>query len=336
MQDARFYRVSRWAIEHEWLVWLIFTFSLVAGAIGYFQLPVRRFPSVELPAVAVSISVPQRAPDELETAIAIPLERAARQLKGVRKTWTQISAGHVVTIVQFDSRYTEQPLTRQVALAVRAVGASEQWQPQFRRLQIDSAPVLAYAVTSTTLPLPLLSAYVDVIVLPKLRGQPGVATAERLGGSDQHLEIALDPSRMRAVGVTPSAVVSVLEKSRNRPVSPADLRRLDVLTTTGGSANLSDIASVTQVADPTGHVMLDKEHAVGFQITKRFDSDSLAIDDAVQPGSLSSRKSISLEVTRLVGRYTPVPAILKAVLANSAPSTTSQELSCMAKRLSSD
>lgn len=189
--------LSSWAVAHERWVWLLFGLLLIAGATSYFQLPVKRFPTVQLPAVAVAISAESEGPAELEREVAIPVERAIAKLPGIHKIWTQIGAGQSVSVVQFDSGLAAEPLTDRVGAAIAPLRlAKNARRLSVRRLQIESTPMLSYAMTSAVIPTPLLSAYVDEIVLPRLREIPGVGSARRLGGSDQHVEVELQPAMM--------------------------------------------------------------------------------------------------------------------------------------------
>jgi HAE1 family hydrophobic/amphiphilic exporter-1 len=205
--------LSQWAVNHERWIWLLSALILAAGVASYFQLPVKRFPTVQLPAVAVRVTAGATAPADLEREVAIPVEDAVGALPGIHKIWTQIGTGQSVTVAQFKSGLAGEPLAERVHAAIANIplGRSGR-QVSVRRLEVDSSPMLTYAVRSAIVPTPLLSAYVDRIVLPRLQGISGVASARRIGGSDQHLEIVLKPQAMQDRQVTPLAVSGSLQR----------------------------------------------------------------------------------------------------------------------------
>lgn len=278
------FRVSHWATTHEKWIWLLFTLLLVVGSASYFRLPVHRFPTVQLPAVAISVSAGAEAPAELERGVTVPIEQSVRHLPGIRKIYSQISTGSATTVAQFDSGLANQPLPQRIKPLVEGLGAGR--PVSVRRLEVDSTPMLSYAVTSGLRPTPMLSAYVDELVLPKLRKVPGVHSAKRLGGSDQHLEVLLQPRAMSLRMVTPLAVSQSLKRwaraSRAAGTRTAQsLRELAVPTVRGNSVRLAQIATIEEAPDIASHVLFDDEPAVGFQITKSADADALKVDRAV-------------------------------------------------------
>ncbi|HEV2080213.1 MAG TPA: efflux RND transporter permease subunit [Allosphingosinicella sp.] len=276
--------LSHWAIAHERWIWLLFGLLLALGCASYSQLPVKRFPTVKLPAVAVTVSAGKADPAEVERKVASRTEIAVGTLPGIHRIWTQIGTGQSVTIAQFESRLSGQPLTKRVEAAISQLRLESSGRRiSVRRLEIDSAPMLSYAITSAIGSGPSLSAYVDRILLPRLRALPGVASARRLGGSDQHLEIALSPEAMRAQKVTPLAVRSSLERWRagaGIATLPA-LANLRVPSADGRPVPLRQIATIAEAHDVSSHATLDGAPAVGFTVAKSPNADSLEVDDAV-------------------------------------------------------
>ena len=254
--------VSSWAIAHERWIWLLFAVLLIAGGASYFQLPVKRFPTVQLPAVAITVATENSSPAEAEAKLAQPLERAIGTLPGIHRIWTQINFGHSVTVAQFESSHADWPLKRQVEKAISGLQLAKRGRAvSVRRLEVESTPMLSYAITSSALPSPLLSAYVDQIVLPKLRQIEGATAVRRLGGSEQHLEISLRPADMHARKVTSLAVINSLASAPSG-ASAQSLKALAIPSADGALVRLGDIATVEEAPDVSSHLILDGEPAV--------------------------------------------------------------------------
>src|SRR4030095_2548847 len=76
MTDETEFRLSAWGIRNPIPVTVLFIALVVMGLFAYFKLPVKNFPNVEFPAVAVSVTRNGAAPAEMESQITRQIENS--------------------------------------------------------------------------------------------------------------------------------------------------------------------------------------------------------------------------------------------------------------------
>ena len=74
--------------------------------------------------------------------------------------------------------------------------------PQVQRLEIDSSPIMTYAVSSPDMSASDLSWFVDDTVSRSLQGEKGVAQVSRVGGVDREINVVVDPVKAQARHIT--------------------------------------------------------------------------------------------------------------------------------------
>ena len=92
---------SAWSIRNPMPAILMFVVLCALGIMSFNSLPVTRFPNIDLPLVAVTVTDPGVAPSELETQIAKRVEDAVANIAGARKVMTNLTEGTSTTIVEF-------------------------------------------------------------------------------------------------------------------------------------------------------------------------------------------------------------------------------------------
>ena len=74
----------------------------LAGAIGYFLLPVAPLPQIEFPTIQVQAALPGASPETMATSVAQPLERQFAQIPGIAQMTSTSYLGTAAVTVQFD------------------------------------------------------------------------------------------------------------------------------------------------------------------------------------------------------------------------------------------
>ena len=74
----------------------------LAGVVAYSKLPVASLPSVDMPAVRISATLPGADPETVAATIAAPLERHIGEIAGVNELTSTSQLGSTSIQVQFD------------------------------------------------------------------------------------------------------------------------------------------------------------------------------------------------------------------------------------------
>jgi hydrophobic/amphiphilic exporter-1 (mainly G- bacteria), HAE1 family len=298
-------RLSTWGIKNPIPVALLFIAAVLAGTLSYNLLPIKRFPNVTFPAVGVLVTENGAAPAEVETQITRPVEDAMAGIANVRDIQSQVIQGSSTTIVTFELGEDLQKVTDEVRTRVDQVRANlprEIDPPSVQRLEIDSSPILTYAVAAPGMTPSQLSWFIDDTVSRTLQAEKGVAQISRVGGADREINVVIDPDKMAAQGLTASALNTALQSfdidspggrltigDREQTVrvlgsatTVDQLRNLSIPLAAGRFVRLSDIADVGDGAsEARGFARLNDRPVVGFQVLKTSNASEVTVEDGV-------------------------------------------------------
>src|SRR3546814_10114597 len=106
---------SAWSIRRPTPAILLFFMLTIAGLVAFSRLGIQSMPDMEFPSVSLVATDPGASHEQLEAAVARPIENAISTIGRVRHVSTTINDS-VVTIM-IESTYEQQ--TVQAVLAVR-------------------------------------------------------------------------------------------------------------------------------------------------------------------------------------------------------------------------
>ena len=297
-------RVSAWAIKNPIPVAVIFAALTIAGLFTYGMLPIKQFPNVNFPAVSITIAQSGAAPSEMENQITRPIEDAIAGLSNVKNIRSTVVQGVSTTVVEFELGQDLQKITDDVRSKVdqtRQILPREIESPIVQRLEMDSAPILSYAVSAPGMTQAELSWFIDDTVARTLQGEKGVAQISRVGGVNREINVILDPQRLRAYGLTANAVNDALSvfnvdvaggraqiggrEQTLRVLGAANtvdqIRNL-MIPAQGRYVRLSDVAEIGDgAAEERGFARLNGRPAVGFQVMKTKEASDVQVEDRV-------------------------------------------------------
>ncbi|MGL4976155.1 MAG: efflux RND transporter permease subunit, partial [Bosea sp. (in: a-proteobacteria)] len=78
------FNVSAYSIRRPIPSIVLFVVLMLMGWVSFMQLPITRFPNIDVPVIAVTVTQPGAAPAELETQVAKRIEDAVSGITGVK------------------------------------------------------------------------------------------------------------------------------------------------------------------------------------------------------------------------------------------------------------
>jgi cobalt-zinc-cadmium resistance protein CzcA len=288
------------------------------GAFSFRALPADVFPDLSVPVLNLIVQEPSMAPEELEAAVAIPLETSLAGLPGVHRVRSQCAAGVAQVTVEFDPE-TDYLRARQL-VAERVAQTASALPPNVEPPAISSVAVrlnevmeLSLEADPGTADLMTLRDLAEFDLRNRLSAVPGVATVERLGGHLKEYQILLDPERMVARRVSLEDVLHAASLSgRNsaggflergetewtvraigRISSVDELRRSLVVDRAGVPVLLGDVAEVREggaVRRGVAHKLIGE--VVSLRVVKQFGTDTVALSHAVRASLVEIGKSM--------------------------------------------
>ena len=200
---------SAWAIKNPIAPILGFFMVMFLGWQSFNRLPITRFPNIDVPLIAVSVSQSGAAPAELETQVTRKIEDALAGITGVKNVTSSITDGLSTTTAEFRLDVPTQIAlndTKDAVDRVRGDLPSTVDTPVVSKIDVEGQAILTYAVSSPGMTVEELSWYVDDTVTPALRAKSGIGRIDRYGGADREVRVTLDPLKLDSFGITASEV----------------------------------------------------------------------------------------------------------------------------------
>ena len=255
--------VSAWSIRKPVPSVIGFLILMVVGWSSFMQLPITRFPNIDVPIVQVRVYQAGAAPVELETQITKKIEDAIAGVNGIKHITSAVTEGASISTIEFRLEVNADRALNDVKDAVARIRTDLPKnidEPVVARLDIEGLPIVTYAARAPGMTPEQVSWFVDDVVIRALQGVKGVGSIERVGGVDREIRVALDPDRLNALGVTAG---DVNRQIRATNIDLAGGRgeiagREQAIRTLAGKAAVADLAA-TMISLPKGRkVRLDQ------------------------------------------------------------------------------
>ncbi|OOG48410.1 efflux RND transporter permease subunit [Polaromonas sp. A23] len=298
--------VSSWSIKNPIPAVMLFVLLSFGGMLSFKAMKVQNFPDIDLPTVSVSASLPGAAPAQLETEVARKLENSIATVQGLKHIYTKVQDGGVTITAEFRLEKPVQEAVDDVRSAVARVRSDlpgDVRDPIVSKVDLAGQPVLAFTVASGRMDPEALSWFVDNTISRKLLAVRGVGAVNRVGGVTREVRIALDPSKLQALGASAADISRQLKQVQTesaggrtdlggseQPVrtlatvkSAEELARMELSLTDGRRIRLDQVATVTDTyADPRSAALLDGKPVVGFEVARSRGESEVAVGAAVQ------------------------------------------------------
>jgi cobalt-zinc-cadmium resistance protein CzcA len=208
-------RLIAFSVHQRILVIVLSTIFVVLGLIGASKVPIDAVPDVTNVQVQVLTPAPALGPEDVETYVSVPVERAMAGLPGLEEIRSTSRAGISAVTVAFsdsvDLYRARQLVSERLSLARRDIPA-EYGSPELGPPAGALGEVLHFEVTGKASLMDRRSA-LDWIVVPRLRLVPGVVEVNTIGGEVKSLQVTLDPARLSNARVSVPEVLSALERN---------------------------------------------------------------------------------------------------------------------------
>ncbi len=313
---------------------------LIAGAIGFKQLPVSALPQVDYPTIQIVTFYPGASPDVMASAVTAPLERQFGQLPGLKQMTSNSSGGSSVITLQFDLDLNIDVAEQEVQAAINASGTYLPRDlpnpPIYSKINPADAPIITLALTSKTLPLSRIEDLADTRFAQKISQLPGVGLVSISGGQKPAVRIQVNPTALSSYGLTMEDVRTAVAASNvnqakgtfdgahqsyqiganDQLLTSDQYKPLVVAYKNGAPIHLSDIANVI---DDTENVKqaawMNDVPAVILNIQRQPGANIIAVVDRVKQLLPQLRASLpsAIDVAILTDRTTTIRASVQDV-----------------------
>jgi len=211
----------------------LLTFGLLlAGLVGYRQLPVSALPQVDYPTIEVSTLLPGASAETMASAVTTPLERQFGQMPSLSQMTSVSSFGSSQITLQFSLDRSIDAAEQDVQAAINAASnllpTTLPSPPTYSKSNPADTPILTLSVSSDTLPLDQVDDYADSILAQKISQVAGVGLVTINGGQKPAVRVQVDPAALAGAGLGLEDVrQAVVAANVNQPVGNVDGPRQD-------------------------------------------------------------------------------------------------------------
>src|SRR5579871_1231404 len=313
---------------------------LLAGAVGYTQLPVSALPEVDYPIIQITTFYPGASPDVMASSVTAPLERQFGQVPGLQQMTSTSSDGSSVITLQFNLSLSIDVAEQEVQQSINASGTylppDLPSPPIYSKTNPADTPILTLALTSTELPLTKVEDLADTRLAPKMSQLPGVGLVSISGGQKPAVRIQANPTAMAFYGLnledlrTAIAGANVNQAKGNfdgahqayqigandQLLSSADYTPLIVAYKNGAPIKLADVATILDDTENTRQAAwVNQTPAVILNIQRQPGANIIAVVDGIKKmkQQLTSTLPASIHVGILTDRTNTIRASVSDV-----------------------
>jgi multidrug efflux pump len=313
---------------------------LIAGAIGFKQLPVSALPQVDYPTIQIVTFYPGASPDVMASAVTAPLERQFGQLPGLNQMTSNSSEGSSVITLQFALDLNIDVAEQEVQASINASGTYLPRDlpnpPIYSKINPADAPILTLALTSTSLPLSKVEDFADTRFAQKISQLPGVGLVSISGGQKPAVRIQVNPTALSSYGLAMEDVRAAVAQSNvnqakgtfdgsrqsysiganDQLLSSDQYRPLVIAYKNGAPVHLSDVATVSDDTENAKQAAwMNEVPAVILNIQRQPGANIIAVVDRVKTllPQLSASLPSAVKVAILTDRTTTIRASVRDV-----------------------
>jgi HAE1 family hydrophobic/amphiphilic exporter-1 len=303
---------------------------VVVGATSYFRLGVDRFPAVELPTVSVRTTLSGSSPEEVETLITSPIEKAVTTIDGIDELRSVSAQGASFVFVTFkldhDLEAAAQDVRDSVSRVLREL-PEEAMPPIISKFNNDSSPIMTLSLSANR-SVRELTEFADKVIGVQLERAAGVGEVRVVGGLERAINVWVDAQRLAAYQLPITAVRQALARQNadvpggnvdlgreelvlrtmGRYTDPRSFNDLTIATVNGSPVRIRDIGRVEDgTKEQRSLARLNGEPTVILEIRKQSGANTVAVINGVKnelPRVAAQLPSdVRLEVIRDQSRY---------------------------------
>ncbi|HEX5970379.1 MAG TPA: efflux RND transporter permease subunit, partial [Gemmatimonadaceae bacterium] len=192
---------------------LLMVAILVFGVASYRKLTVSDLPAVDYPTISVFANLPGASAETMAATVATPLEKAFSAIAGIDNITSSSSLGSTNVTLQFSPDRDIDAAAQDVNAAISSALAflpSNIIPPSYRKQNPAAAPILFFALTSSTMSLTALDEVAETTIAQRLSMVEGVSQVNVWGSAKYAVRVELDPAQLTARGLSVNEIAQAV------------------------------------------------------------------------------------------------------------------------------
>ncbi len=299
------------SIRNPVMAWMFMAAMILFGAICFTRMGISQLPDVNLPVVNVSITLPNAAPEVVESDVADPVESAVLGVEGVQDVQTTCTQGQASISVFLNTNRNVDAAVQDVQTLVfqKLTPADQYFPPGHPQANPNSQPILWLAVTADP-PITLrdMMLYTRDHIQDHFTSLEGVSNVFLGGFLDREINLWVDNNKLNARQLTITDIIDSIQHqhaevpggSMETPDIQYDIRSMGeaytpqafaglAILSRGGAPNysatrLGDVAQIEDgvVSPVTRLSRFDGIPAVGLGIVMQDGYNAVQVGDAAK------------------------------------------------------
>jgi multidrug efflux pump len=319
---------------------LLMAAILLAGLVGYQQLPVSALPEVDYPIIQVLTFYPGGGPEVMASSVTAPLERQFGQMPGLKQMTSVSSGGGSVITLEFNLDENIDVAEQEVQAAINAANsflpADLPNPPIYSKVNPADAPIMTLALTSDSLPLDKIEDAADTNLAQKISQVTGVGMVSIAGGQKPSVRIQANPAQLAAYNLSLEDLRTALAAANvdqakgtlngerqsytigtnDQLLASNDYKPVIIAYRNGAAVRASDVATIVDAAENSQQAAwMDRQPAVIVNIQRQPGANIIAVVDRIKLllPQLQTSLPASVHVKVLTDRTTTIRASVRDV-----------------------
>ncbi|MFY9150898.1 MAG: CusA/CzcA family heavy metal efflux RND transporter [Prolixibacteraceae bacterium] len=214
-------KIIHFSINNKLIIGL-FTLALIGwGAYSLTKLPIDAVPDITDNQVMIITVSPTLAAQEVEQLVTFPVEQTMVSIPGIKDMRSFSRFGLSIVTIVFEERtdlyWARQQVQERLSLAAKEIPDGI-GKPEMAPVTTGLGEIYQYLVHAKPgfedkYDATELRTIQDWIIKRQLLGTPGVAEISGFGGYVKQYEIAIDPDKLRSIGISIADIFMALEKN---------------------------------------------------------------------------------------------------------------------------
>jgi HAE1 family hydrophobic/amphiphilic exporter-1 len=296
---------------------------VVLGTVSFFRLAVDEYPDITYPTIVAQTAFPGASPEVVEREVSKPIEEALNTIEGLKEITSTSTEGSSMVRLQFHlgvDVMAMQPEVQGKVARIRRALPREIEEPVIIRFDPNDRPIMSIVMQSDNRPMRELTDLAEEVIGKRIEAIPGVGGVNIVGGTAREIRVELNPSALRAYGISPAQVVAALQRE-NQEVPAGRIQRGDserLVRITGRVTDpmaFGDVTIVVREGTPVrvrdvGHVvdgtaekrsasMMGADPALSLEVLKITGSNTVDVADQVRAviGELTRQLPADIDLT---------------------------------------
>jgi len=317
-----FEKLLRFFVNNSRLNYFLFILVFLSGVALYTKTPKEIFPSFELDMISVNGHYTGASIDMLDKMAVKEIESELKNIDGIAKMATVISAGKFNIILELEKRVNKYNTADKVKDAITLTKQylpSDMDEPTVKVLEVKR-DLLRVAISSESADHAALIDAADRLK-EKIIVLKNISEVSIFGDSDKYYDIRLHSEKIRALGLDENAVITALtglsyifpigkvEDNRDGHYfistfnGPKDAKKMlqSQIRVNGKTLYLKDVATVSKRYEDTATMYsIDTKHAVDLSIKQSSKGNALDLSQAIYKIVAQSNASAQGKVSYII------------------------------------